>query len=69
MIANRLMGNEKESVDTICDVIRSYLSHLREPFCSVLVPAIGDDVVFGYMRGLLERYCEVSIYNFLPNHQ
>ncbi|XP_033642353.1 exocyst complex component 3-like isoform X1 [Asterias rubens] len=52
---NWLMGNEKESVDTICDVIRSYLSHLREPFCSVLVPAIGDDVVFGYMRGLLER--------------
>ncbi len=50
---NWLEGNEKESVDTICDVIRPYLSRIREPLCSVLVPAIRDDVVVGYMRGLV----------------
>ncbi|XP_038078056.1 exocyst complex component 3-like isoform X2 [Patiria miniata] len=52
---NWLTGNGREAVDTMCDVMTSYLRHLREPVRTWLMPAIEEMLIVGYMKGLTDK--------------
>ncbi|XP_022090078.1 exocyst complex component 3-like isoform X2 [Acanthaster planci] len=52
---NWLAGNGREAVDTMCDVMTSYLRHLREPVRALLMSVIEEKLVVGYLEGLIKK--------------